>query len=125
MSVQARERLPQPYAVVAAVSNDVVSPTLSVHLPQTEVGYGRLLWHEAYQATEESGWSGGTAPLYASALGADRIAYATPGDLQTLQFHFEPGKTVYAQLIAKPLSAIATIDCGTSRFRTVRFLNRP
>jgi hypothetical protein len=39
--------------------------------------------------------------------------------------HFEPGKTVYAQLIAKPLSAIATIDCGTSRFRTVRFLNRP
>jgi hypothetical protein len=128
VSVQARERLPQPYAVVAAVSNDVVSPTLSVHLPQTEVGYGRLLWrdaYQAYQATEESGWSGGTAPLYASALGADRIAYATPGDLQTLQFHFEPGKTVYAQLIAKPLSAIVTIDRGTSRFRTVRFLNRP
>jgi hypothetical protein len=34
------------------------------------------------------GGPGGTVPLYASALGADRIAYATPGDLQTLQFPF-------------------------------------
>jgi hypothetical protein len=37
---------------------------------------------------EESGWSGGGSPLWASALGADRIAYAMPGDLQTLKFHF-------------------------------------
>lgn len=81
MSVQARERLPQPYAVVAAVSNDVVSPTLSVHLPQTEVGYGRLLWREAYQAyqaTEESGWSGWDGAFVRFCLGrrSDRLRHS-------------------------------------------------
>jgi hypothetical protein len=121
--------VPQPYAVECAVSNDILSRTLVVRLPQTEVGYARLLWREAFQAyraAEENGWSIGTSPLWAGALGADRLAYAVPGDLQTLKFHFEPGKTVYAQLIAKPgLRAIVTIDRGTSRFSTVRFLNRP
>jgi hypothetical protein len=38
VSVQARERLPQPYAITAAVSNDVLSRTLVVRLPETEVG---------------------------------------------------------------------------------------
>jgi hypothetical protein len=68
VSVQARERLPQPYAITAAVSNDVLSRTLVVRLPETEVGYSRLLWREAFAAysrAEESGWSGGTAPLWA------------------------------------------------------------
>jgi hypothetical protein len=99
-----------------------------VRLPQTEVGYSKLLWREAFQAyrtAEESGWGGNTSPLWASALGADRIAYAVPGDLQTLKFHFEPGKTVYASLISKPVYAIVTIDRGLSRFLGARFLNRP
>ena len=103
MSVQARERLPQPYAITAAVSNDVLSRTLSVRLPETEVGYARLLWREAYQAykaAKESGWSGGR-PLHASALGTDRLAYAVPGDLQTLKFTFQPGVTAYTLLISK------------------------
>lgn len=128
MSLFATEKLPSPVAITAAVSNDVLSRTLVVRLPETEVGYARLLWREAYQAyraAEESGWRGNTAPLWATALGADRLAYAVPGDLQTMKFHFEPGKTVYAQLIAKPVAAIVTIDRGTSRFRTVRFLHRP
>lgn len=130
MSVQARERLPQPLAITAAVTNDFPSRTLIVRLPETEVGYSRLLWREAfaaYRAAEESGWSGNTSPLYAYALGAgDRIAYATPGDLSTLKFHFPVGNTAYVGLIGKPrLYAIATIDRGTSRFRTLRFLHRP
>jgi membrane-associated phospholipid phosphatase len=118
--------IPQPYAISAAFTNDVLSRTLVVRLPETEVGYGRLLWREAYAAyaaDEESGW--GRGPVYASALGAGRLAYAVPGDLQTLRFHFPSGAPAYAQLIAKPVSAIVTIDRGTSRFRTVRFLNRP
>jgi hypothetical protein len=128
VSVQARERLPQPYAITAAVSNDVLSRTLVVRLPETEVGYSRLLWRgafAAYSRAEESGWSGGTAPLWASALGADRLAYAMPGDLQTLKFHFPPGVAAYASLISKPVAAIVTIDRSTSQFRTVRFLHRP
>jgi hypothetical protein len=119
--------VPQPMAVDAAVSNDVLSRTLVVRLPETEKGYARLLWREAfraYKAAEESGWSGGTAPLWATALGADRIAYAMPGDLQTLKFHFPPGETIYARLISKPVSAIVTLDRSSHRFRTVRFLHR-
>ena len=34
MSVQARERVPQPYAVECAVSNDILSRTLVVRLPE-------------------------------------------------------------------------------------------
>jgi hypothetical protein len=121
--------LPSPLAVVAAVSNDFPSRTLIVRLPETEAGYSRLLWREAFAAysrAEESGWSGGR-PLYASALGAgDRLAYAVPGDLSALKFHFPVGNSAYAGLIGKPgLYAIVTIDRGTSRFRTVRFLHRP
>jgi hypothetical protein len=75
---------------------------------------GRCWWREAFQAyraAEENGWSGGTNPLYASALRAgDRLAYAIPGDLQTLKFHFEPGKTVYAQLIAETGFACGLYD---------------
>jgi hypothetical protein len=91
VSLLQTEKLPSPHAVDCAVSNDVLSRTLVVRLPQTEVGYSKLLWREAFAAysrAEESGWSGGGSPLWASALGADRIAYAMPGDLQTLKFHF-------------------------------------
>jgi hypothetical protein len=119
VSLYATERLPQPYAVSAAVSNDVLSRTLVVRLPEKAGGYEKLLWRQAYQAyraAEENGWSGGTSPLWATALGADRLAYAMPGDLQTLKFHFEVGKTVYSQLIAKPVAAIVKIDRSTSRF---------
>jgi hypothetical protein len=124
VSLYATERVPQPYAVTCAVSNDVVSRTLVVRLPETEVGYGRLLWREAYAALKRDD-EVGRSDLYASALGADRLAYAVPGDLQTLKFHFPPGVTAYSKLISKPVYAIVTIDRGTSRFRTVRFLNRP
>jgi hypothetical protein len=64
------KRLPQPHAVDCVVSNDVLSRTLVVRLPQTEVGYPKLLWREAFQAykaAEESGWGGNTSPLWASA----------------------------------------------------------
>ena len=101
-----------------------MSRTLSVRLPQTEVGYSRLLWREAFQAyvkAEESGW-GGDVQLWAG----DRDAYAVPGELQTLNFHFPPSVAAYAQLVGKPgLYAIVTIDRGTSRFLSVRFLNLP
>ena len=128
MSRFATEKVPQPMAVVAAVSNDVLSRTLSVRLPENAGGYEKLLWREAfaaYKAAEERGWSGRVSPLWATALGADRLTYALPGDLQTLKFTFERGKTVYSQLISKPVSAIVTVGRGTSRFRTVRLLHRP
>ena len=129
MTVQARERLPQPYAITAAVTNDFASRSLFVRLPDSEIGYPRLLWREAFAAysrAEESGWRGGVSPLYASALGAgDRLAYPVPGDLQMLKFHFPPGNTAYGPLISKPLYAIVTIDRGLSRFLNVRFLHRP
>ena len=126
MSRFATEKVPQPMAVVAAVSNDVLSRTFECAAARG--GYEKLLWREAfaaYKAAEERGWSGRVSPLWATALGADRLTYALPGDLQTLKFTFERGKTVYSQLISKPVSAIVTVDRGTSRFRTVRLLHRP
>jgi hypothetical protein len=129
VSLFATEQVLQPYAVSCAVSNDVVSRTLSVRLSQTEVGYPRLLWREAYQACvrdEESGW-GGDGQLWASVQGAGgRVAYAIPGELQTLNFRFQPGVATYAQLVGKPgVYAIVTLDRGLRRFLNVRFLNRP
>ena len=123
------EQVLQPYAVDCAVSNDVVSRTLTVRLPQTVVGYPRLLWREAYQSyakDEESGWYG-DGQVWASVQGAgDRVAYAIPGELQTLNFRFQPGVAAYAQLVGKPgVYAIVTLDRGLRRFLNVRFLNRP
>ena len=85
-----------------------------------------MLWREAYAALKMDD-SVGRADLYASALGAsDRLSYAVPGDLQTLKFHFPVGNTAYASSIGKPgLYAIVTVDRGTSRFLSVRFLIRP
>jgi hypothetical protein len=111
-----------------AVTNDILNRTLVVRLPEKAGGYEKLLWREAYaayRAAEEIGWQRDTGPLWASALGSDRLTYAATGDLQTLRIHFEPGKTVYAQLIAKPgLRALVTLDRGSRRFLGVRFLNR-
>jgi hypothetical protein len=42
--------VPSPLAITAAVSNDVLSRTLVVRLPETEKGYSRLLWREAFAA---------------------------------------------------------------------------
>jgi hypothetical protein len=65
VSLFATERLPQPYAIDCPVSNDVLSRTLVVRLPEKAGGYEKLLWRQAYQAyraAEESGWGGGAAP---------------------------------------------------------------
>jgi hypothetical protein len=127
VSLYATEKLPQPHAVDCAVSNDVLSRTLVVRLPQTEAGYSKLLWREAFQAYRaagESGWGGNASPLWASALGADRLAYAVPGDLQTLKFTFPTPAPAYTQLISKPVYAIVVIDRGLRQFLNVRFLHR-
>ena len=106
-------RLPQPLAISAAVSNDVLSRTLVVRLPEdAKSSYAALRWREAYGALRRED-EVGREDLYAAALGADRLAYAVPGDLQTLRFHFQPGIHAYATLIAKPgLRAIVTVDRG-------------
>ena len=44
----ATETLPRPKAISAAVSNDVTSRSLIVRCPETESGYGRFLWREAF-----------------------------------------------------------------------------
>ena len=61
--------VPSPYAIDCAATNDVLSRTLVVRLPETEVGYARLLWREAfaaYSTAEESGWGGNGAETTAS-----------------------------------------------------------
>ena len=127
MSLSATETLPRPKAISAAVANDALSRTLIVRLPDTESAYSRLLWREAfmaYRSAAESGWRRGRQ-LWASGAAADRLPYATPGDLQTLKFHFPPGVTAYTSLIAEPdLYGIVTIDRSTSRFLSCRFLTR-
>ena len=116
-----------PLAVSAVVANDVLTRSLIVRLPETASGYNRLLWREsfmAYRAAQESGWWTGSQ-VWASGTDADRSSYATPGDLQTLKFHFPAGNTAYSSLISKPgLYAIVTIDRGKHRFLNCRFLHR-
>jgi hypothetical protein len=125
-AVAATEVVPRPKAISAAVSNDVTSRSLVVRCPDTESGYGRLLWREAFAALKKDDERGRT-DLYASRFYEDRLAYAVPGDLQTLRFHFPlDGSTAYTELTAKPgLRAIVTIDISTRRFLTCRFIIRP
>ena len=128
MSLSATEVLPRPRAISAEVTNDVTSRSLVVLCPDTEAGYGRLLWREAYAALKKDDEVGRWSGLYADAydVGA-RLAYGVPGDNQTLKFHFPlDGSTAYTTLTAKPgLYAIVTLDASTRRFLTCRFIIRP
>ena len=127
MSLSATETLPRPKAISAAVSNDVTSRSLIVRCPDTESGYGRFLWREAFALLKRDSERGGRPGLYASRSYTEQLAYAVPGDLQTLRFHFPlDGRTAYTELTAEPgLYAIVTIDRSTSRFMNCRFIIRP
>jgi hypothetical protein len=126
----ATERLPQPYVVDAVVSNDVIARTLTVRLSDAAGGYEQSLWLQAYQqlrAAEQ--WVAWQQPtVWASAVGASRIAFATPDpDRQALLFHFQPGVAAYAALIGKQpgLTATVAVDRSSGRFMSVRFRHRP
>ena len=128
MTLSATETVPRPKAISAAVSNDVTTRTLVVRCPDTESGYGRFLWREAFALLKRDSELGRGAGLYAYAWGeGDRRFYAVPGDLQTLRFHFPlDGRTAYTELTAEPgLYAIVTIDRSSGRFINCRFLSRP
>lgn len=71
MSVFATERLPQPYAVAAPITNDLANMTLVVRRPDATAGYAHLLGREAHQAlvkAEEAGWPNSTPFVWGSAL---------------------------------------------------------
>jgi hypothetical protein len=129
MTTMATTRLPQPAAVDCAVTNDPATRTLFMQLSERAGGYQKLLWREAHGAlrrAEESGWGGNDSPVWAHAPGRDRIAYAVPGDLLSLKFHFPVGSgDAYGALVGKPqLYAIVTIDRESHRLLTVKFLHR-
>ena len=72
MTLYAIERLPQPLAIIAPVTNDVANMALIVRRPEAAGGSEKLLWREAHGAlvkAEETGWPSGTPFLYASAPG--------------------------------------------------------
>jgi hypothetical protein len=72
-----------------------------VRLSESAGEYGQLLWREAHQAltrAEESGWRTGHPTLWADATGAGRIAFAAPGEYQTLKVYFQPGVAAYSSL---------------------------
>jgi hypothetical protein len=128
MTAMATTRVPQPLAVDGAVFNDVAVRTLIVRLSERAGGYARLLWREGHGAlleAEANGFRTGAPTVWASAPGIDRIAHGLPGDDLALRFYFQPGEPAYAALVGKPgLTAIVTLDRETSRFLTVKFLNR-
>jgi hypothetical protein len=109
--------LPRPLAVDGAVANDAAARTLVVRLSENAGGYARLLWRQGYEAlvkSEESGWRTGPPAVWAGAPGSDRIAFAVPGDRQTLRFYFQPGEPAYQKLL----------DRETSHILNVKFHNR-
>jgi len=129
MSLFATERVPQPAVIDAVVSNDVIARTLTVRLSDAAGGYEKSLWLQAHQqlrAAEQSGSRGQQPTVWASAVGASRIAFATPDpDRQALLFHFQPGVAAYAALIGKPgLTATVAVDGSSGRFMSVRFRHR-
>ena len=119
-------RVPQPLIAVGVVVSDAVARILTVRLSENEKGYGRLLYRQAFQAlvvAEETGRP--HRAVWASAPGGDRVAFAVPGDNQTLLFHFPAGEPVYQSLVSKPgLTASVTLDRSTCRFLSVRFHHR-
>src|SRR5215211_6827680 len=104
---------PSPLAVTGIVDLDIPNRILTVMLSDSERGYSRLCWKEAYQAlrrSEESGWRSGQPTVWAGTDRADKVASASAGDAVfggLLRFHFAPGETAFTQLIGKPgLTAI-------------------
>jgi hypothetical protein len=128
VTVQAKERLPQPVVVTGVVDIEVPSRTLAVRLSELEKGYGRRLWREAHAAlvrSEESGWRTGPPTLWASAEGALRVAHVTPGDFGMLLARFPQGEAAFSGLVGKPgLTAAVGIDRSTHLFISVRFKHR-
>jgi hypothetical protein len=128
--VTAVEALPQPQAVSGVVFVDAVSRVLTVRLPDLAGGYERLLWTQAWQQlrrAQEAGWPpGGPQPVLADLPGARQVAHGQPGEGGTLQFTFPPKTPGFAELISKPgVVAILTVDRGSHRFLSCRFLSRP
>ena len=126
----AAEALPQPVAVDGVVFNDVLSRTLTVRLSDQADGFTRLLWQRAWRQqrrAQEAGWPvNGARWVYADVPGARQVVHGQPGEGGTLQFTFPPGTAGYSKLISKPgVVAVVTVDRGTHRFLTCRFLNRP
>jgi hypothetical protein len=124
------EVLPRPKAATGVVFHDVLTRTLTVRLSDQADGYTRLLWRQAWQQqrrSQEAGWPPNGAPwIYADVPGAPQVVHGQPADGGALSFHFPPGTPGYTELISKPgLVAIVTVDRGTHRFLTCRFLNRP
>jgi hypothetical protein len=62
--------------------------------------------------------------VFADVPGARRVVHGLPAEGGVMSFHFPPGTAGYSELISKPgLVAIVTVDRGTQRFLTCRFLN--
>jgi hypothetical protein len=128
--VTTTEVLPSPQAVSGVVWVDAVERVLTVRLPDQVGGYEKLLWTQAWQQlrrAEQAGWPIGGAPwLYADLPDARQVTHAQPGEAGTLRFVFPPKAPGFAALISKPgVVAIVTVDRGSQRFLTCRFLNRP
>jgi hypothetical protein len=123
------EALPQPQAIDAAVFVDAVQRTLTARLRDTAGGYERMLWTQAWQAlrrAEANGWPiDGPGEVWCDLPSARQVARGQPGEAGTLQFAFPPGTRGFAELISRPrVVAVVTVDRGTHRFLTCRFLNR-
>jgi hypothetical protein len=119
--------LVRPLAITAPVTVDFAAMTLIVRRPEDAGGLSRLLWRESHQAlaaAEEAGWPWGTSSVWASAPGHYQFARVTPGPNLTLLVGFVPGTAtaaVYAELVAKPLSAFVVADKSTRSFLGVTF----
>jgi hypothetical protein len=128
VSLSQTEKLPAPFAVDAVVVSDIATRSLGVRLSETASGYQRLWWKTAHQqlkAAVENGWRNHPF-VWASAPGAYQVAHAQPADFSMLQVHFPVGTAGYSELVSRPgLYAIAVIDRNSSRFLSVKFLNRP
>jgi hypothetical protein len=114
----------------AVVWVDGVERTLIVRLPDGAGGYQKMLWTSGWQQlrrAQEAGWPADGAPwVFCDVPGARRVVHGQPGEAATLKFHFPPGTRGFAELVSRPgVIAIVTIDRGSQRFLSCRFLHRP
>jgi hypothetical protein len=119
--------LPSPLAVVGVVSADIPNRTLTVKLADSEQGYARSLWKEAYRAlkaSEESGWRSADPTVWANTDRADKVASTVAGDAVfggLLRFTFAD-EASYLRLVGQPgLTAFVMLDRSSHRFLGVKF----
>jgi len=122
-------------AVDVAVSSDLWSRTLTVQAAG-RTGRDAVLFRSGVRGLLDARPPDGGAPTWEAYVRSshmpvpahfgDRraVAQGVPDEDGTVRFRFDRGNPLYAELVGKPLRAVAVVDRSTCRVVSVRFRHR-